>query len=166
MQRIWAPWREEYVAGGGGKTKGAKAGGCVLCRTLKGVRRQGSLVVHVAPLSFVMMNRFPYGSGHVMVAPRRHVGTLAAATEAELSEVMLLARRLEGVIGAAYKPDGMNLGMNLGKPAGAGVADHIHLHVLPRWTGDTNFMTVVGETRVIPEDPVKACARLRALFAR
>ena len=164
MRRIWAPWREEYVAGGG--KKGARARGCVLCRTLKGARRAGSLVVHVAPLSFVMMNRFPYGSGHVMVAPRRHVGTLSETTEAELSEVMLLARRLEAVLGAVYDPDGMNLGMNLGKPAGAGVADHIHLHVLPRWTGDTNFMTVVGETRVIPEDPVKACARLRSMFAR
>jgi ATP adenylyltransferase len=138
----------------------------VLCRALKGASRAGSLVVHVAPLSFVMMNRFPYGSGHVMVAPRRHVGTLAAASEEELQEMMLLARRLESVFARAYKPDGINLGMNLGRSAGAGVADHIHLHVLPRWTGDTNFMTVVGETRVIPEDPAKACARLRSLFER
>ena len=164
MQRIWAPWREEYVSAA------SKAGGkrrtCVLCRCLKDAGRPGSLIVHLAPLSFVMMNRFPYNAGHVMVAPRRHVGSLAAATEEELSAVMLLARRLEEVLGAAYKPDGMNMGMNLGKSAGAGVADHIHLHVLPRWTGDTNFMTVVGETRVIPEDPAKACTRLRSLFER
>jgi ATP adenylyltransferase len=164
MQRIWAPWREEYVAGGG--KHGARSKACVLCRSLKDATRAGSLLVHVAPLTFVMMNRFPYGAGHVMVAPRRHVGTMAAASEEELSEMMLLARRLESVMGKAYKPDGMNLGMNLGKSAGAGVADHIHLHVLPRWTGDTNFMTVVGETRVIPEDPAKACARLRSLFER
>jgi len=164
MERIWAPWREEYVAGGGKRR--VKKAGCVLCRTLKDAGRRGSLVVHVAPLSFVMMNRFPYGSGHVMVAPRRHVGTLAAASEAELEEMVLLARRLEEVFAKAYKPDGINLGMNLGKSAGAGVADHIHLHALPRWTGDTNFMTVVGETRVIPEDPAKACARLRSLFGR
>jgi ATP adenylyltransferase len=164
MRRIWAPWRGEYVAGAG--KLAAKRRTCVLCRALKGASRAGSLVVHVAPLSFVMMNRFPYGSGHVMVAPRRHVGTLAAASEEELQEMMLLARRLEAVFARAYKPDGINLGMNLGKSAGAGVADHIHLHVLPRWTGDTNFMTVVGETRVIPEDPVKACARLRSLFER
>ena len=164
MQRIWAPWREEYVAGGGRRP--VKRPRCVLCRTLKDARRRGSLVVHVAPLSFVMMNRFPYGSGHVMVAPRRHVGTLAAASEEELAEMMLLARRLEAVFTRAYKPDGINLGLNLGKAAGAGVADHIHLHVLPRWTGDTNFMTVVGGTRVIPEDPAKACARLRAFFER
>ncbi len=164
MERIWAPWREEYVTGAG--KKGAQRGGCVLCRTLEKARRPGSLVAHVAPLSFVMMNRFPYNAGHVMVAPRRHVGSLAAATAEELSEIMALTRRLEGILGKAYKPDGINLGMNLGKSAGAGVADHIHLHVLPRWTGDTNFMTVVGETRVIPEDPAKACARLRSLFER
>jgi ATP adenylyltransferase len=164
MERIWAPWREEYVAGGG-KGGGQRRKACVLCRTLKGADGAGSLVVHVAPLTFVMMNRFPYGSGHVMVAPRRHVGSLAAATEPELAEMMALARRLESVMARAYKPDGMNVGMNLGKPAGAGVADHIHLHVLPRWTGDTNFMTVVGETRVIPEDPVQACARLKPYFA-
>jgi len=163
MKRIWAPWREEYVTGAG--KNGAKRT-CVLCRGLKDAGRAGSLVVHVAPLSFVMMNRFPYNAGHVMVAPRRHVGTLAAATNEELSELMLLARRLEEVMAAVYKPDGINLGMNLGKSAGAGVADHIHLHAVPRWTGDTNFMTVVGETRVIPEDPAKACARLRSQFER
>lgn len=163
MQRIWAPWRGEYVAAAG---KPARRRTCVLCRGLKDASRPGSLVVHVAPHSFVMMNRFPYGSGHVMVAPRRHVGRLAAASEEELKEMMLLARRLEKVFARAYKPDGINLGMNLGQSAGAGVADHIHLHVLPRWTGDTNFMTVVGETRVIPEDPAQACARLRSLFAR
>jgi ATP adenylyltransferase len=164
MQRIWAPWRGEYVAGAGKPAPGKRA--CIFCRGLKEAGRAGSLVVHVAPRSFVMMNRFPYGSGHVMVAPRRHVGTLAAATAEELAEMMGLARRLEKVFAKAYKPEGINLGMNLGKSAGAGVADHIHLHVLPRWTGDTNFMTVVGGTRVIPEDPVKACARLRSLFGR
>jgi ATP adenylyltransferase len=161
MQRMWAPWREEYVTGAG-KGKGSSA--CVMCRTLAGASRRSSLVVHVAPLSFVMMNRFPYNAGHVMVAPRRHVGSLGAATEEEMAEVMALARRLEALLTRAYKPDGINMGMNLGKAAGAGVRDHIHLHMLPRWSGDTNFMTVVAETRVIPEDPAKAGARLRALF--
>jgi ATP adenylyltransferase len=164
MERIWAPWREEYVTAGG--KGGVGRATCVMCRTLKDAARKGSLVVHVTPLSFVMMNRFPYNAGHVMVAPRRHVGTLAAATAEEVAEIMALARRLETVLGQAYKPDGINVGMNLGKAAGAGVAHHIHLHVLPRWTGDTNFMTVVGGTRVIPEDPAKAGARLRALFER
>ena len=159
MERMWAPWREAYVTGAG---KGRKRETCVMCRTLRGASRRGSLVVHVAPLSFVMMNRFPYNAGHVMVAPRRHVGSLGAATEEELTEMMAVARRLESVLARAYKPDGINVGMNLGKAAGAGVADHIHLHMLPRWTGDTNFMTTVGGTRVIPEDPVDARARLKA----
>ena len=174
MDRIWAPWREAYVTGAGpsGKKGKGKTGGrsaaerCVFCRTLREGHAAGSLLVHRAPRTFVMMNRYPYNAGHVMIAPRRHVGSLGRATEAELSEMMALARRLESVMTKAYKPDGINVGMNLGKPAGAGIADHIHLHVLPRWTGDTNFMTVVGETRVIPEDPVKAGARLRSLLAR
>jgi ATP adenylyltransferase len=100
-----------------------------------------------------------------MVAPRRHVATLNEATEAELAEMVALARRLEVVLGEAYRPQGMNLGMNLGRTAGAGVEDHIHLHVVPRWNGDTNFMTVVGGTRVIPDDAHEACQRLRRLFA-
>lgn len=158
MERIWAPWRGEYVSAGGMQP------GCVLCRALEGTRGEGSLVVHVASASFIVMNLYPYNAGHLMVAPRRHVGTLGAATPEELAEMMTLARRLEDVLGQVYKPDGVNLGMNLGKSAGAGVADHIHLHVVPRWTGDTNFMTVVGETRVIPEDPAQACARLKSYF--
>lgn len=158
MERIFAPWRGEYV------TSRAVVPGCVLCRALEGAAADGSLVVHVAALSFIVMNLYPYTSGHVMVAPRRHVPNLGAATSAELSEMMALAQRLEGVLEQAYQPDGVNLGMNLGRPAGAGVPDHIHLHVVPRFIGDTNFMTVVGETRVIPEDPVAASARLRTYF--
>ena len=108
------------------------------------------------------MNLYPYNAGHVMIAPRRHLGSLAEATPEELSEMMALARRLESVMAEVYGPDGINLGLNLGKAAGAGVADHIHMHMVPRWVGDTNFMTTVGGTRVIPEDPVDARARLKA----
>ena len=122
-------------------------------------------MVHVAAFNFVVMNLFPYNSGHLMVAPRRHVATLQGATSEELDEMMALARRLEAVMAEVYRPDGVNLGMNLGKPAGAGVADHLHLHFVPRWSGDTNFMTVSGGTRVIPEDPREACRRLRPYFA-
>jgi len=121
-------------------------------------------VVHRGERVFILTNLFPYNAGHVMLATARHVGSLGEATPEELSEMMALARRLEAVMAEVYRPDGLNLGMNLGRPAGAGVADHIHLHVVPRWTGDTNFMTVVGETRVIPEDPAEACARLRRHF--
>ena len=164
MQRIWAPWRRRVRERRG---QAARAAGCVLCRGAEGrAARPDSLVVHVAPLSFVVMNLYPYNAGHVMVAPRRHVGSLAAADAGGAVRDDGPGAAAGAVLAEVYKPDGINLGMNLGKPAGAGVADHIHLHVVPRWTGDTNFMTVVGETRVIPEDPAKACARLRSLFER
>jgi ATP adenylyltransferase len=147
-------------------TSGAKEPGCVLCRAIEGAGAPDSLVVHVGPHDFVVMNRYPYNAGHIMIAPRRHVATLNDATAEELTDMMSLARRAEEVFREVYKPDAMNLGMNLGRPAGAGVADHIHLHVVPRWTGDTNFMGVVGEVRVIPEDTVEAAVRLRPYFAQ
>jgi ATP adenylyltransferase len=156
VKHVFTPWRAAYV------TEGARAPGCVLCRAQEDEAEK--LRVFVGERSFIVMNLYPYNAGHVMVAPKRHVGSLAEATPEELSEMMALARRLEAIFAEVYKPDGMNLGMNLGKAAGAGVADHIHLHVLPRWSGDTNFMTATGETRVIPEDPEKACARLRTYF--
>ncbi len=140
--------------------------GCVLCRALEDATGEKSLVVHRGATNFIVMNLYPYNAGHVMVAPRRHVGSLAEATPEELAEMMSLARRLEGVLGEVYRPDGVNIGMNLGRSAGAGVLGHIHLHVVPRWSGDTNFMTVVGDTRVIPEDPAEASRRLRPYFDR
>jgi ATP adenylyltransferase len=160
MEILWAPWRKKYV------TSGAKEPGCVLCRALAEADRPESLVVHLGERDFIVMNRYPYNAGHVMIAPRRHVGTLNDATPEELSDMMALARRLEEVFREVYKPDGINFGMNLGRPAGAGVADHIHLHAVPRWSGDTNFMSVVGGVRVIPEDSVEACAQLRPYFTR
>jgi ATP adenylyltransferase len=156
VKHVVTPWRAAYV------TEGARAPGCVLCRAQEAEAEK--LRVFVGEKSFIVMNLYPYNAGHVMVAPRRHIASLTEATPEELTEMMALARRLEAVFAEVYKPDGMNLGMNLGKAAGAGVADHIHLHVLPRWNGDTNFMTTVGDTRVVPEDPEKACARLRTFF--
>lgn len=143
-----------------------KVPGCVLCRALEGAQAADSLVVHLASHCFVVMNLYPYTSGHVMVAPRRHIGRLAEARPEELHELVELAQRLERTLSEAYSPDGLNVGMNLGRAAGAGVADHIHLHVVPRWVGDTNFISVLGETRVIPEDPVEAGRRLRRLLDR
>jgi len=147
-------------------TSKEKPQGCVLCAALQKAPAPESLVVHVAEHCFVVMNLYAYNSGHVMVSPRRHVGRLLDATPHELAEIMLLAQRLERVLGEAYKPEGMNIGMNLGRAAGAGVAEHIHMHLVPRWNGDTNFLSVVGETRVIPEDPREACLRLRGHFER
>jgi ATP adenylyltransferase len=157
VRRLFTPWRRAYV------TEGVRTEGCVLCRAQEPGEAE-KLVVHVGERNFVVMNLYPYNAGHVMVAPKRHLGSLGEATEEELAEMMALVRRLEKTFQEVYLPDGINVGMNLGRSAGAGVTDHIHLHVVPRWTGDTNFVTVVGETRVIPEDPVEACARLRARF--
>jgi ATP adenylyltransferase len=145
-------------------TTADKTTGCVLCRVRDGEDGGDRLLVHSAELNFIVMNLYPYTSGHVMIAPHRHVSTLNDATPEELGEMMLLARRLEEAFRAAYRPDAMNLGMNLGRPAGAGVPEHIHLHVVPRWSGDTSFMTVVGGTRVMPEDPPEAAERLRPFF--
>ena len=156
MERIWSPWRRAYVAVEG------RDPACVMCRALDQADAPDSLVVHVATHNFVVMNLYPYNAGHIMIAPRRHVGSLAETTEEELGELTALARRMEKVLVDVYDPEGLNVGMNLGKAAGAGVADHIHLHMVPRWVGDTNFMTTLGGTRVIPEDPVEGCARLRA----
>jgi ATP adenylyltransferase len=156
MERIWSPWRRAYVASGKGDPD------CVMCRALKTAGEADSLVVEVGAHDFTVMNLYPYNGGHVMIAPRRHVGSLAEATADELSGMMAQARRLEAALAKEYKPDGINLGMNLGKAAGAGVADHIHLHVVPRWVGDTNFMTTVGATRVISDDLLEARTRLQA----
>jgi ATP adenylyltransferase len=147
-------------------TSADRTPGCVLCRARDGEDGAERLVVHRAELCFVVANLFPYSGGHVMVAPFRHVGSLGEANLDELGEMIALARRVEAAFREAYRPDGINLGMNLGRPAGAGVADHIHMHLVPRWTGDTSFMTVVGETRVIPEEPEQACRRLRPYFER
>ncbi len=160
MERLYTPWRLGYV------TNQAEAPGCALCRARDGQDGADRLVVHAGETCFVVMNLYPYTGGHVMVTPKRHVASLSEATPAELAELMALARRLEEVLREVYRPDGINLGMNLGRAAGAGIADHIHLHVVPRWSGDTSFMTTVSDTRVIPEDPEQACRRLRPYFAR
>ncbi len=123
-------------------------------------------MVHVGESCFVVMNLYPYTGGHVMVTPKRHIASLAEARPEELAEMMALAQKLEHVFREVYKPEGINIGMNLGRAAGAGIADHIHLHVVPRWHGDTNFMTSVSGTRVIPEDPEQSAARLRPHFLR
>jgi ATP adenylyltransferase len=155
MDRLWSPWRLEYVTRGETKT------GCIFCQPL-----EQSLVVFEGQACYVILNKYPYNNGHVMVVPRRHVATLALLTREELAEIGLLTQRCEAALTDAYSPHGMNVGINLGKPAGAGILEHIHVHVVPRWNGDTNFMTVVGEMRVLPEELGASAARLRPIFAR
>ncbi len=122
------------------------------------------LILHRAQSNFVLLNLFPYTTGHAMIAPYAHIGNLGEIKAEILGEMMRLAQKVQAALEATYKPEGYNLGMNLGKCAGAGVADHLHLHILPRWTGDSNFMTVVGETRVQPEDLVTTYDKLAAFF--
>ena len=147
-------------------TKSGEPAECVFCAASKGSNDAESLVVHRATYNFVILNRFPYTSGHIMVVPHRHVATLEDLPEMAIAEMMLLARDSEEHLRAIYRPDGLNLGMNIGQSAGAGIASHLHLHVLPRWSGDTNFMTVIGETRVLPEDLAVSWERLRAAFSK
>lgn len=159
MDYLFSPWRYRYLA------ERTDAEGCVLCAQLAAGDDEAKLVVHRGQLAAVMLNRFPYTSGHVMVLPYAHCGTLAACGAAARAELMELAARAETVLAAEYRAQGLNLGMNLGEAAGAGIAGHIHLHVVPRWPGDANFMTVVGETRVLPEDLAQTYARLRRAFS-
>jgi ATP adenylyltransferase len=145
-------------------TSQGEAAGCPLCRARDGEDGADRLVVHTGERCFVVMNLYPYTGGHVMVTPKRHIGSLREAQPEELVEMMTLTRKLEDVFREVYRPDGINVGMNLGRAAGAGIADHIHLHVVPRWNGDTNFMSSVCDTRVIPEAPEQSCQRLRPYF--
>ena len=160
MERLWSPWRLAYV------TASAKSEGCVFCDAQDPSERQSSLIVFQGTACFIILNLFPYNNGHLMVVPRRHIGALAAATPEELAELMDLTRRAEIALVEAYAPHGLNMGVNLGKPAGAGILDHLHMHIVPRWNGDTNFMSVVGETRVLPEELPVTADKLRPIFLR
>ena len=159
MDYLWSPWRYRYVS----SPQPEQA--CLFCRVLAEAKDEENFVLLRAERNFVMLNRFPYTSGHLMVAPYAHVGTLEAADPAALEEMMRLTRRAESAMRNLYKPDGVNIGMNIGRSAGAGVAGHIHMHVLPRWNGDVSFMTTVAETRVLPEDLPESYARLKPLLA-
>ena len=146
MDRLWSPWRYDYVS------KSAPAGGCIFCEKAAERHDEKNYVIHRGSRNFVLLNIYPYTNGHLMIAPYEHVATMEEAAEETLAEMMLLTREAERRLRAVYRPGGVNIGMNIGECAGAGVAGHIHMHVLPRWFGDANFMTSVGETRVMPED--------------
>ena len=139
--------------------------GCILCGIRDAKDDEPSLVLYRSPLSFVVINKYPYNSGHLMIVPNRHVADLHALAPAERAELIELAGRAEKMLRDTYRAQGINLGMNLGESAGAGIVGHLHLHLVPRWSGDTNFMSVVGATRVIPEDPSTTYERLKPLFA-
>jgi ATP adenylyltransferase len=140
-------------------------GGCVFCDALAREVEE-PLLLYRGRTCFVILNLYPYNNGHLMVVPNRHVATLTAAAPDELAELMALTRHAEIALTEAYRPQGLNVGMNLGRPAGAGIADHLHVHVVPRWSGDTNFMSVVGNVRVLPEELAATAARLKPIFDR
>ncbi len=159
MDYLWTPWRYRYVA------DPEKDSSCIFCDALAAQDDARALIVFRAAKNFVILNRYPYTSGHVMVVPYAHVPDLAGAEPETLAEMMRLAQRVQVALGKTYRPQGYNLGINLGTAAGAGVTGHLHLHVLPRWAGDANFMTVTGETRVEPEDLATTYERLRGALA-
>lgn len=158
MEYIWSPWRYKYIA------SADRVEGCVFCRTPDEQRDEENYIVHRARLNFVILNLFPYTSGHLMIVPYEHTASLASVDEATTTEMMALARRAQSALEGEYRPDGFNIGMNLGRSAGAGVADHLHLHIVPRWTGDANFVSIIGETRVLPEDLATTYRKLKKHF--
>jgi ATP adenylyltransferase len=163
LERLWSPWRAKYIASGSGGD--SKSGSCVFCEISRDLASdEKNLVVHRGAHNFVVLNLYPYISGHLLIVPYDHIGELDAAAKEITDELMDLTKRSQTVLRDVYKPTGFNVGMNLGASAGAGVVDHIHLHILPRWIGDTNFMTTVAQTRVLPEDLETTHLKLRDKF--
>jgi ATP adenylyltransferase len=155
---LWAPWRMEYIAAQ------VPPGGCIFCDGADVVDRRQRLVLRVTGNAIVMLNRFPYGSGHLMVAPRRHLGDLGELSAAEYGALMDEVRGAARVLQGELRPGGMNIGINLGAPAGAGIADHLHWHLVPRWSGDTNFMPLLADVKVMPEHLLATYDRLLPHF--
>ncbi len=158
MDHLFTPWRYAFVSGA------HKSETCLFCDAVAGTNDKESLVVHRGEHCFVILNKFPYTSGHSMIVPYEHLDELRRLPAPAAHEMMALTQKLESILRELYRPDGLNLGMNMGKAAGAGVAGHIHMHILPRWIADANFASVIGETRILPEDLDTTYERLRAKF--
>ena len=158
MNTLWAPWRMEYIL------SDQKGGDCIFCPGDDRSEDEARLILYIGPLSMVMMNRFPYINGHLLVAPLRHVPGLESLTGREMSDLLDMVRRSNDVLMQVMRPEGFNIGLNLGRVAGAGVEEHMHFHIVPRWNGDTNYMTVLGEVRVIPEHIVETYHKLLPNF--
>ena len=162
MDYLWTPWRYAYITSAG--ENDGKAEGCVFCELPK-LPDEEAKIVYRGQHCFIILNSFPYTSGHVMVVPFAHLDELQKLPEAAAQEMMALSQKMERVLRQVYSPDGINLGMNIGRAAGAGIAGHVHMHVLPRWIGDTNFMTVTGESRVLPEALEETWRRIKGAIA-
>jgi ATP adenylyltransferase len=157
MKRLWTPWRMKYI-------RSRKQKGCVFCKALKAEDGPDNLIVYRGKTSFVTLNRYPYTSGHIMVLPFLHVRNLTDLDPEIRSEIMELATKGTQVLENVYQAQGFNVGINLGEAGGAGIEEHIHIHVVPRWAGDSNFMAAVGETRMLPEDLHETYHRIKAAW--
>lgn len=157
-QVLWAPWRMSYI-------EGDKPDGCIFCTSTEDASLRSSLILATSQHARVLLNKYPYNNGHLLIAPHRHTALLTAVPENEFQDLMTLLRRAIDIVNSAFRPQGVNIGINLGVCAGAGVADHLHWHVVPRWVGDTNFMPVVGSVRVMPQHLLDCYDRLRPYFA-
>jgi ATP adenylyltransferase len=160
VERLWSPWRHDYIVKAGANSSST----CVLCDAQKTATDEESFILHRASHNFVILNLYPYISGHLMIAPYEHLADLDSAAKESTDEMMDLIKLSQTALRDVYRPDGFNIGMNLGRAGGAGVAGHFHMHVMPRWVGDTNFMTTVGETRVLSEDLSTTYQKLRGRF--
>ena len=158
MDFLFTPWRYAFV------TSADKASGCLFCEVLRAGDDEKTFIVHRDKHCFIILNAYPYTSGHVMVVPYQHTDRLQTLSPEAAHEMMDLTQRMESILRDLYHPDGLNVGMNLGKAAGAGIAGHIHMHVLPRWVADASFMSVIGETRVLPEELLTTYQRIKAKF--
>lgn len=156
MKQLWAPWRSEYISAG-------KEEGCIFCQAFE-KKPDEAMALFQGSLCLVMLNKYPYNSGHLMIAPKRHVSNLEDLTPEEGFDCFRLMRHSTGVLKKLFKPNGFNIGMNLGKAAGAGIEDHMHIHIVPRWGGDTNFMPVISETKIISEHLKETFNKLRPHF--
>jgi ATP adenylyltransferase len=163
LDRLYTPWRFDYIKGASGEKTG-HGDACVFCSIASRGDDEAVFILHRARLNFVVLNIYPYTSGHLMIVPFEHTADFAGLSVETTSEMMELAKRAQVALEEIYRPHGFNLGMNLGQAAGAGVTDHLHLHVLPRWSGDVNFMTTVGDTRVLPEDLGATYEKLHGRF--
>ncbi|MGC8868476.1 MAG: HIT family protein [Sulfurihydrogenibium sp.] len=155
MERLYSPWRSQYIEGL------SKSEGCFLCNALKENNDEKNLILYRGKKAFVIMNLFPYNAGHLMVCPNEHIGDFTSIDEETLCEISLLTQKMVKLLKLVLKPDGFNIGYNLGKAAGAGLESHIHNHIVPRWVGDTNFMPAVGEVRVISQDLREIYSKLK-----
>ncbi|HKS70540.1 MAG TPA: HIT domain-containing protein [Ktedonobacterales bacterium] len=161
VKQLWAPWRMAYIDSGGTAEEG-----CIFCALPAADRDEENLIVFRGPRVFVIMNKFPYNNGHLMIAPYQHVPSIEGLDSATLTELMTTAQRLLAAMRAAFNPQGYNMGINQGAVAGAGVADHVHLHIVPRWNGDTNFMPVLADTKVMPDFIQNTARQIREQLAR